>query len=335
MSRDVNDQPPTILTNMAFWQSPAWQRATESIYPVAGARSDPPLAPAPLEAFRLWAKARRYDLVVTMGVRTSFLYALLCAVTRRPSRQIMTEVFIDARHPSNPLWQVKTQIYRHLARRAMGVLTNSSAEVDAMAERYGLPREKLRYVPMHTNIHEPRMPAQSDGTVFSAGRTLRDYPTLLRAASRIDAPLTVICGHRNLRGIRPPGNVTILCDVPRATYLQHLEACAVAVVPLSRTERATGQVVVLEAMALGKPVVATRAAGTLDHIRDGVNGLLVDIGDDRALAEAVNRLLRNPDWARRLGEQALEDVCSHHTIEAHAQAKLDAIRDLWLRARAR
>lgn len=59
-------------------------------------------------------------------------------------------------------------------------------------------------------------------------------------------------------------------------------------------------VVLLEAMRLGLPIVATRAGGIPEVVRDGVDGLLVPPGDARALAEAIARVLSEPDLRERL-----------------------------------
>jgi glycosyltransferase involved in cell wall biosynthesis len=59
--------------------------------------------------------------------------------------------------------------------------------------------------------------------------------------------------------------------------------------------------VLLEAMALETPVVATRIAGVPRLVRDGENGLLVEPGDARALAAAVCRLAGDPELRARLG----------------------------------
>lgn len=317
-----------ILTNMAFWQSRTWTAATDSLYPLAGLTRDPePWSPI-RQAWALYRRRRAYDAVVTMGIRESLAYGLLCALTGQPSRQVMCEAFIDDDAPASPLWRLKTLLQRWVFRRALGILTNSRAEIETNAQRFQLPPARFRYVPLHTNLREPARAEANDGFVLSAGRTQRDYELLLQAAPALARPIHIVCGADDLRDARLPSNVMLFRERPRAEYLAQLSRCAVVALPLRATPRATGQVVLLEAMALGKPVVTTRAPGTVDYVRPGENGLLVETGDAAGLAREVNRLLNDPALARRLGDQALADVQAHYTIEQHAAAKLAAVRDL-------
>jgi glycosyltransferase involved in cell wall biosynthesis len=62
--------------------------------------------------------------------------------------------------------------------------------------------------------------------------------------------------------------------------------------------------VVLEAMALGKPLVAGAKGGPAEIIRDGVDGVLVPFGDDAALAARVSEYLADPERGRRIGAEA-------------------------------
>jgi glycosyltransferase involved in cell wall biosynthesis len=59
-----------------------------------------------------------------------------------------------------------------------------------------------------------------------------------------------------------------------------------------------------EASALGVPVISTKVGGTTDLVVDGVTGLLVPAGDVEALASAIERLLGDPSYARKLAEAA-------------------------------
>lgn len=68
---------------------------------------------------------------------------------------------------------------------------------------------------------------------------------------------------------------------------------------------------VLEAMAAGLPVVATDVRGNRDLVEDGVNGLLVRVGDVQGLAEALLRLARDPELRRRMGAAGRDKVTDY------------------------
>lgn len=86
-------------------------------------------------------------------------------------------------------------------------------------------------------------------------------------------------------------------------------------------------IVVIEAMALGKPVIAGAAGGPREIISDGVNGLLVAHGDPTALAAAIHRCLADPEFAARLGAEARKRA-SEFTAEAYAKNVVSALQEL-------
>lgn len=74
-------------------------------------------------------------------------------------------------------------------------------------------------------------------------------------------------------------------------------------------------VCILEAMALGLPVVATRVGSIPQSVSDGETGFLAESGDEAALASHVSRLLLNPPRARRMGQAGREKAVAHHSLE--------------------
>lgn len=315
-----------ILCNMAFWQSPTWTAATDSIYHIAGNEDPPPLSPI-REAWLLFLNAGKYDAVVTMGSRASFCYGLLMALTARPSKQIFTEVFLDEQKET-PFWRIKLLLWRWIAKRSLGVLTNSSPEVTFMTQRLNLPAERVLYVPMHTNIQQPALAGQNGGYIFSAGRSGRDYPTLINALTTLKQPAVIVAGSDDTIPTLLPAHIKVLREIDRNKYLDLLSHATLVAVPLHDTPRSTGQVVILEAMAMGKPVVATRAAGTIDHVMDKHNGRLVTPNSAKEWASVLQELLNQPETAKQLGQQGLQDVLEKWTIERHAKNKLWAIHQL-------
>jgi glycosyltransferase involved in cell wall biosynthesis len=69
------------------------------------------------------------------------------------------------------------------------------------------------------------------------------------------------------------------------------------------THREGFGVVSIEAAAAGKPVVVSDVTGVVDAVVDGVTGFSVPVGDAKALADAIGRLLENPELARQMGEE--------------------------------
>lgn len=66
--------------------------------------------------------------------------------------------------------------------------------------------------------------------------------------------------------------------------------------------------VLLEAAACGKPIISTNVPGCKEIVRHEINGLLIPPKDEVALAEAIRRLLDNPDFAAQLGKNGREIV---------------------------
>lgn len=134
----------------------------------------------------------------------------------------------------------------------------------------------------------------------------KDQGVLVRALAALAQPVTL-----TLVGLAPDPELRALAaQVPqhgvhcvpfRPDVLPFYRLFDLVVLP-SRTEGLSQAL--LEAMALGLPVVASRAGGNLDLLRHGVDGLLVPPREPAAFAEAVARLLGDPGLRRRLGSEA-------------------------------
>ena len=97
----------------------------------------------------------------------------------------------------------------------------------------------------------------------------------------------------------------------------------VAVLPSLREAQGIS---LLEAMARGRPVVASAVGGIPEVVTDGRDGLLVPRADPAALASALIRLLRSPSLRRRLGEAGRVTVAERFSIEAQVR-RIEALYD--------
>ena len=86
-------------------------------------------------------------------------------------------------------------------------------------------------------------------------------------------------------------------------------------------------VVIMEAMAVGRPVISTYVAGIPELVRDGVDGWLVPAGDVQALAQAMQQCLEaSPEQLAAMGRSAHERVGQRHRVDVEA-AKMKALID--------
>lgn len=91
-------------------------------------------------------------------------------------------------------------------------------------------------------------------------------------------------------------------------------------------------VALLEAMAVGLPVVATRVGGSPDLVEDGACGRLTPPGDVDALAQALDGLLASPELRREYGTAARARACERHTVERTVAAYRTLYESLVLRS---
>jgi len=100
---------------------------------------------------------------------------------------------------------------------------------------------------------------------------------------------------------------------------------AMDVLVCAADEEALGRVV-LEAMALGKPVIATRAGGPCETVEDGVTGVLVRPKDARALAIAIANTLDNLESAREMGQRGRQRAAERYSIEQNVEKVQEVYR---------
>lgn len=115
-------------------------------------------------------------------------------------------------------------------------------------------------------------------------------------------PLVVIGRH----GVDAPGefprNVVSLGSLPHDAVIEATRRCIMALVPSLVQE--TFGFVALEAMAMSKPVIASRIGGLVDIVLHGETGYLVPPGDSEALRDAIVHLLEHQELRQRMGQAA-------------------------------
>jgi len=142
--------------------------------------------------------------------------------------------------------------------------------------------------------------------------------TLLGAAARVPhIPVRLLGGGPTLEEhqTESPANAVFLGQVSRDTVEQEYRSARFLVVPSRWFEGCP--LVILEAMAHGLPVIASRIGGLPELVDEGVTGLLFEPGNQDDLARAMDRLWAEPELCSTMGQRARKKALSEFSEEGH------------------
>jgi glycosyltransferase involved in cell wall biosynthesis len=205
------------------------------------------------------------------------------------------------------------RVVRRGLRSAEALYAFSPAQLDVLQSHWGIPSARLHFVPfgIDTDFWAPTGAEPTADLVVSAGNDKhRDHRTLIEAMTKARGSVPTaqlhLVSHREVIVPSPLGKRT---PALVHTQLRDLYAQA-AVVAVATTDNlhVSGITAILEAMSMGKPVVATDTPGMAEYVRDGETGLLVPPSDPDALSEAVTTLLKDTAGAATMGLAASEFV---------------------------
>ena len=176
-------------------------------------------------------------------------------------------------------------------------------------------RSRAEFVPLPADGDFTTVSPRDGDYVFAGGGAGRDFATLIEALRGTGIPLRIVTFSPSTLGWTGtlPDDVQVEWRMPSAAFLERVAGARLVVVPLQDPQSDFGQTTVVQALSLGKPLVATRAPGIVDYVRDGGEGLLVEAGEVRGYRDAVLRLWGDVELRRRCGERALEraQLCSY------------------------
>jgi len=317
-----------ILTDLRIDQSLLWGEKTDFIDDIGSPGRLSRLVKPFVNALVILGHRRRYDVVILGNIKTAQIVALFIRfMPLRRLRLIVLEVMLDEESRSI-WWRFKRSLQRFLFSSIDVIFVSARREIETYSRRFDLPESRFRFLHFHTNITEPRMIRRPEGYLLSAGRTGRDFQTLAEAVRGLPVEVVLISDQQSIDGVSIPENTRLLINIPRREYLELIENSRFVVVPLHRRVKSTGQVAILEAMALGKPVIATDTVGTTDYIKHRKTGLLVPPADPVALREAILELIEGPSLQADFASQALDFIKENCTFEKYVKNILSTAEEI-------
>src|SRR5262245_13604586 len=284
-------------------------------------------------ALRRFLRATRPDLVVAFlsyftvlsAVRGAGIGARVVFNLQTPMSAFLADADYHWRQPwHRRAFELVTRVGYRLAD---AIVTTSAGVADDLIIRFGVARDRISVLHNPVDVTsiaaaaaEPLDRAHdrlwSHPAIVAAGRLAdaKNYPLLFDAFAlvrqRLAATLFVLGEGEREAALREQvdrlglGDSVVFCGFQRNPWKYIARADLFA---LSSRYEGFGNVLI-EAMACGVPAVATSSPGTREIIRDGVDGLLVDVHEPAALAAALERVLGDEALRRRMAEQARRRV---------------------------
>jgi glycosyltransferase involved in cell wall biosynthesis len=236
---------------------------------------------------------------------------------------------------------------RRVWRRASGFVATTAGIRDAFAAAHGPRAGGTRVIPNGCDVPAdrrfPGLSAETPPRVLYAGQLYpwKGVDVLVEAVAAVPQARLVILG--GIAGEADTERVQALVrsrgladraempgTVPPFRVAEELRRAAVVAVPFletAMTERQTSPLKAFEAMAAGRPIVASDLPSSREFLRHGENALLVRPGSAAELAGALRRVLGEADLARRLAGRAWADAPAY-SWDARARALKDLIEEV-------
>lgn len=231
--------------------------------------------------------------------------------------------------------------FQAMARLTDRLFAVSHAARELLIDEYGLPRKRVGVIANGVDaekFHPPAAPRTEKNSsrliIAAVGRffPIKNFPMLMRAVRRLlDQNLDVelrLAGDGPIEAslLQARAELRLEDRVIMPGYVENMtEFFHQADVFALSSDNEANPNALLEAMATGLPAVSTDVGGAREVLDRGRCGLLVQAGDDRAMAEALASLARDPGLRDRLGAAARE-----HVVDRYSQNKMyDAYERLY------
>ena len=233
-------------------------------------------------------------------------------------------------------WPMR-RLYAGALRRASAILAYSESEVAWLEAWLGGDAPLVRFVPFGVDVGAfAPIPSGVEKDVVSVGADPHRDFQLLRDAAALHPELSfsIVTTKDHARALgTPPANVTLESDLPLEQVRERLASARVVALPVRRNSYSGATTVLLQAMALAKPVVVSRT-DAIAHgygLEDRVNCRLVEPGDQQAFERAMLETLADPE---SLGSRARDLVVRDFSWKRYTDSLWEILSATWVRERS-
>ncbi len=274
--------------------------------------------------FLMFFVSRKYDVVFG----SSLLYMMILKkFFRTNTKYVLFNLGINRTIASHQKHPIRLRIISSLLDEFSAIVCLSENQKKYFLEK--LPFLAGKVFSVHLGVdavyYQPVL-SDRNQTILSVGRDNgRDYKTVIAAAKLLpDRKFEIVCSHRNLVDVGPlPDNVNVIFDLPLSLLREKYQTAGLILLVTHPDNwldgsDCSGQTVLLDAMANGIPVIATRKAYLSEYVRDGIDVKVVDCYSPQELVDSIKELSDN-STRLNLAESARKRVQKEYSTEQMAK----------------
>ncbi len=251
------------------------------------------------------------------GIMIAF-YCKILRVKRCPRIFVMTFIYRPKKGVIGKIYEkwIKYSLNsEHVAR----IIVYSRHEVKYYSQLLGIDINKIAYIPLGLP-QPPELKEDKDlqlqNYIFSPGKSNRDFDFLVDSLRGEEYNLHIACDDYPQVD---DACITVHHDVFNEKMYHYMHNCRCVVIPLKDLDVSSGQLVMLQAMQLKKPIIVSNSNAISDFVTHEVNALIIN-NNKEELLNALHRIYNDSALCSRLTSQGYKIFIENHSEEAMGKA---------------
>jgi glycosyltransferase involved in cell wall biosynthesis len=276
-----------------------------------------------IEAFRTAKKFSEFSLYLSASEKSAIPLSFFMSALREDAPHIL----IGHHLSSIP----KTRLYRYWKFRehVTHVICVSQAQADFAVTNMDFPDSNVDFLYDKVDHQFFRPDHNQDGDyILAIGQEQRDYQTLVNAIDGTGMQLVIVASSPwsqfNLEITERP-NVTLVSKIPYTELRDLYNGAGIILVPLFENNYGAGLNTMLEAMAMGKPLIITKTMGIDNYIQHAETGLYSSPGNCDELRDHISKLWGDKKERDRLGSNARDVIMEQMNIDIYVEKIVEIV----------
>lgn len=268
--------------------------------------------------FKIYCNRKNFDKIIAWQQFYGLILAFYCRLFKTKkcnSLYIMTFIY-------NERGGIKGKLYYKFINYIVNsiyidkIICFSKKESEYYANIFNASKNKFTYTELGIEKIKKKLNENEKDYFLSVGRSNRDYDFLVESLKNTNYKLKILSDYYMPKEITD--NIKVYNNVFNEKYYKMLSECKGVIVSLDNENISSGQLVILQAMQLKKPIIITKSNTAIDYVKNDYTAIIINKTKEE-LIKALEKVLTDNEYIRKITQSAYDDYNKRLTIEHMAQ----------------